>query len=149
MKRLNKPTARERGVAVVEFALVLPLLVLLLFGIVEFSLILYDKAIITNASREGARTGILYRYPTPTQAELQASVKDVIDQYCQNRLISLGAASSVQTTVIPGGSNPGDPLAVRVDYNYRFLVLPNFVSSLMSYSSQGLPLRAETVMRME
>ncbi len=149
MKFQDKPKARERGVAAVEFALVLPLLVLVLFGIIEFSLILYDKAIITNASREGARSGILYRYPTPTPAQLQTLVSSVVNQYCQNRLISLGAASAVQTTVIPGGSNPGDPLTVRVDYNYRFLVLPNFVSSLMNYSNQGLPLRAETVMRME
>lgn len=149
MKPLEKLKPRERGVAVVEFALVLPLLVLILFGIIEFSLILYNKAIITNASREGARSGILYRYPTPTTAQLQTLVSGVVNQYCQNRLISLGGSNTVRTTVIQAGPNPGDPLTVRVDYNYRFLVLPNFVSSLMNYSSQGLPLRAETIMRME
>jgi Flp pilus assembly protein TadG len=36
---------------------------MLLFGIIEFGIILYDKAMITNASREGARAGIVYSEP--------------------------------------------------------------------------------------
>jgi Flp pilus assembly protein TadG len=44
----------QNGGAVVEFAIILPLLIALLFGIVEFGLLLYNKQIITNASREGA-----------------------------------------------------------------------------------------------
>jgi hypothetical protein len=51
----------NRGVAIVEFAIVLPLLAILLFGIIEFGFIIYNKAMITNASREGARIGIVYR----------------------------------------------------------------------------------------
>jgi Flp pilus assembly protein TadG len=45
----------QNGGAAVEFAIILPLLIALLFGIVEFGLLLYNKQIITNASREGAR----------------------------------------------------------------------------------------------
>jgi Flp pilus assembly protein TadG len=44
----------QNGGAAVEFAIILPLLIALLFGIVEFGLLLYNKQIITNASREGA-----------------------------------------------------------------------------------------------
>ena len=47
--------ARQRGSELLEFALVLPLLLLLVFGIAEFSLVLFDKAVVTNAAREGAR----------------------------------------------------------------------------------------------
>ena len=50
----------QRGGAAVEFAIVLPVLVLLIFGMIEFSTLLYDKGVITNASREGARAGIVY-----------------------------------------------------------------------------------------
>jgi Flp pilus assembly protein TadG len=49
----------QQGVAAVEFALILFPLVLLVFGTIEFSTLLYDKAMITNASREGARAGIV------------------------------------------------------------------------------------------
>ena len=44
----------------VEFAIVLPLLLMLIFGMIEFSVMLYDKAMLTNATREGARFGILF-----------------------------------------------------------------------------------------
>jgi len=50
----------QKGAAVVEFALILPILLLLLFGIIEFSFYMYDKAMLTNACREGARAGIVF-----------------------------------------------------------------------------------------
>ena len=56
----------QKGASAVEFALVLPLLMLILFGIIEFGLLMYNKAMITNASREGARRGIVYRVNVAT-----------------------------------------------------------------------------------
>ncbi len=47
----------QRGQAVVEMALVLPILIMLIFGIVEFGRILNTYMIVTNLSREGAREG--------------------------------------------------------------------------------------------
>lgn len=49
----------ERGQALVEMALVLPVLVLLIFGIIEFGRVFNAYLIITNAAREGARAGIV------------------------------------------------------------------------------------------
>jgi Flp pilus assembly protein TadG len=133
---------RQKGVAVVEFALVLPLLVLLAFGIIEFSLALYDKAIITNASREGARNGIVFSTPPVTDAEIETAVNN----YCQNKLVTLGLPGAVTTYITREGSGEsGDDLTVRVEYPYNFLVLPGFVAGLIG----GMNLHAETVMRME
>ena len=42
----------DSGVAAVEFALILPLLMWVLFGIVNYGILLYDQAVITNAARE-------------------------------------------------------------------------------------------------
>ena len=53
----------RNGTAIVEFAIVLPVLLLILMGIIEFSFVLYDKAVLTNASREGARAGIVSQNP--------------------------------------------------------------------------------------
>ena len=50
----------RRGQEVVEMALVLPLLLILVFGMVDFGLLVYDKAIVTNAAREGARAGVVF-----------------------------------------------------------------------------------------
>jgi Flp pilus assembly protein TadG len=131
----------QKGVAAVEFALVLPLLVLLAFGIIEFSLALYDKAVITNASREGARAGIVFRDPPVTDGEIIG----IVNQYCQNRLVTFGSALQPTTTVNREGTSTGDDLTVQVQYQYNFLVIPGFITSMTG----GIPMTAQTVMRLE
>ena len=137
----GKKMKSEKGVAAVEFALVLPLLVLLAFGIIEFSLALYDKAVITNASREAARAGIVYRVPPVTDGEIAA----VVNNYCQSRLVTFGSGGQPASTIVREGNAPGDDLRVSVQYPYNFLVLPGFVKQLTG----SIVLTAETVMRME
>jgi Flp pilus assembly protein TadG len=131
----------QSGASAVEFAIVLPILVLLVFGIIEFSVALYDKAMITNASREGARAGIVFKVPPVADDE----IINVVNSYLGNNLITFGGPATANTTVIRNGSNPGDELKVTVDYTYTFLIIPNFITSL----SGGISMMAETVMRME
>ncbi|MFA5881196.1 MAG: TadE family protein, partial [Eubacteriales bacterium] len=54
---LNDFRKTEQGQAIVEMALVLPILIMLIFGIVEFGRILNTNMIVTDLSREGARKG--------------------------------------------------------------------------------------------
>jgi len=130
----------ERGVSAVEFAIVLPLLLMILFGIIEFSLILYDKAMLTNASREGARAGIVAQFVRVTEGEINA----VVQSYCKDHLITFGT-STPSTTVTRTGVSFGDDLTVSVSYSYDFLLLPKFALGLVG----PLDLTATTVMRME
>ena len=51
----------EKGATLVEFVLVFPLLLLFTFAIIEFSVLMYDKAVITLGSREGARAAVVWR----------------------------------------------------------------------------------------
>lgn len=55
LKQLKKLKKRESGQAMVEFALVLPILLLLLCGIVDFGWIFYNQLAVNSAAREGAR----------------------------------------------------------------------------------------------
>ena len=50
MKKIIKRLRCQKGVAAVEFAIILPVLMIIIFGIIEFGLLLYDKQVITNAS---------------------------------------------------------------------------------------------------
>ena len=50
----------ESGGSLIDFAITTPLLFIIAFGIMEFGILLYDKAVITNASREAARAGIVF-----------------------------------------------------------------------------------------
>jgi len=131
----------QKGQSLVEFVLVLPLLLIMLFGIIEFSLIMYNKAVITNASREGARAGTVFR-PTPATT---TDIETVVNTYISTRLISFDP-STPQVTVSPSSTPPafGDTLTVTVDYNYGFLVLPNFISL-----GNQLTLSAQTIMNYE
>jgi Flp pilus assembly protein TadG len=131
----------KNGTAIVEFAIVLPLLLLLLMGVIEFSLVLYDKAILTNASREGARAGIVSQNPRVPDGEITVVVND----YCQNYLITFGADKDIATDIIREGASFGDDLTVTVKYKYGFLVLPNFVVALVN----PINLSATTLMKME
>jgi Flp pilus assembly protein TadG len=133
----------QRGGSAIEFAIVMSILFMLLFGIIEFSLLLYDKAVITNASREGARAGIVYAFPDRVS---DTAIADVVDNYCSDYLVTFGGPATPLTSVPPHGTTAGSPLSVTVSYRYNFLVLPNFVSGI---TGGGIDLSATTVMRME
>jgi Flp pilus assembly protein TadG len=129
------------GASAVEFAVILPLLVLILFGIIEFGLAFYDKAMITNASREGARAGIVYRDPLVSNGEIAA----VVNTYLRNHLVTFGGSTTAKVDVVRNGGSPGGELKVRVAYTYTFLALPRLSSTL----GRGINMAAETAMRME
>ncbi len=139
----NAISAHSRGVAIIEFAVVLPLLLLLVLGVIEMSLLLYDQAMITNASRVGARLGI-------TLVDGGASIipdddiEAAVDKYLTGHMISF-APDAVNTTITRVGASPTGHVTVHVEYSFTFLVFPNFVAGV----SDGITLSADTVMRME
>ena len=138
---------KEKGVVAVEFALVLPLLLLIVFGIIEFSLALYDKAIITNASREAARYGVVLASPKYTQSQIQ----QVAVNYCKSYMISLGggsnACSTSNVTVTGAQGNFGTPLSVQVSYTFTPLAFGSKTS--FNPMNASLTLSATTTMNNE
>jgi Flp pilus assembly protein TadG len=150
----------QRGAAIVEFAIILPLLLLLIFGMIEFSLLMYNKAMITNASREGARRGIVYRVDTTTNPVSDApltvtQIKAEVTSYLSNHLITFSPTVTTHTTNI---TRPVDPISgdimlnVQVSYPYQFLVFPA-IASLIGSGGTTIPdtitLSSATQMRME
>ena len=132
----------ERGASVVEFAIVLPILLVLLFGVIEFGFIFYNKEMLTNAAREGARAGILARSPRLTEDEIE----DVVEHYCENMLISFDNSVDLDVDASPPASPVfGDDLTVCVTYPYTFLLIPSFVPLV----PQPINLTARVVMKYE
>jgi Flp pilus assembly protein TadG len=140
LKRLNYKNHQQRerqlGTATVEFGLLLPLLLLLFTCILEFGLALYNKSVITSASREGARLGIVLRVPAVSLDEIRNRVLTSTG----NSLVSLGAESSV-TVEFPTQIDSNN-LAVRVNYTFRGLALGPLLVALGS----PLVLTSTTVM---
>ncbi len=122
-----------------EFALVLPVLLLILLGIVDFSLAFYDKAIITNASREGARAGIVLRSPKLSEADIRA----VVWRYTDAALLTMGNPG--RPTVVVDPVTPANfPATLRVTVTYTFQGIA--VGTLFSALGAPWVLTATTVM---
>lgn len=121
---------RQRGASAVEAALVLPLLIVILFGIIEFSIVLYDQAMVTRWAREGARYGTMWAPTTPTNYRYtDTQIQSYITTGLGNQLISF--SNNDQPIVVTNQCvNPNDILTVTVTYPYSFLLLPNFVNQL-------------------
>lgn len=119
--------AKQRGSQAVEFALVLPFLILIIFAVLDFGILVYNKAIITNASREAARQGIILT----AAAWNPAAVGQVACNYARNALITV--SSGTRTATCSGTADPvvtvtpvvlptpafGIPVTVNVTYMVR------------------------------
>ncbi len=73
--RRNPNESRLRGAAIVEFAIILPLLLTLLFGIIEFGWVFMIRQTLANAAREGCRVAVL---KTATEDDVLQRVREVM-----------------------------------------------------------------------
>jgi len=122
----------QRGAATVEFAIILPLLVILVFGIIDVGLLLYNKQVITNASREGARAGITR----------STSIENVVENYCLHRLFPDGTLPSDIAISGENGDFQND-LKVTVTYEHNLMF-----AGIIGLSST-ISMTGQTVMKME
>lgn len=102
----------DSGQSLAEFALILPILLALLVGIIEFANAWRTYQVITNVGREGARVAVL---PTVTTDSVQTVIENGLNQAgldASSATISLGLCN--------GGACTGNPDTVRIDYPFQF-----------------------------
>jgi Flp pilus assembly protein TadG len=132
----KKSLDSQRGATLVEFAIIASVLFLLLFAIIEFGMYLYNQQVITNASREGVRAGIVSKNPRITDTEIE----QIVNNYCQNHLVTFGNANNpITVSDSRADAKFGENLTVTVSFNYGSLFLP-FMTKVM---------QAQAVMRYE
>jgi Flp pilus assembly protein TadG len=137
MVRLKKSTAQD-GLVTVELAVLLPLLLFLTFGVIEYGWVFLKAHQITNAARHGARLAVL---PDTTDADVQSAVADIMS--------SAGMDSSGYTlTMSPDsvfGLAQGETVTVSVSVQYDNIKLtgiplipvPSHLSSQTTMSKEG------------
>jgi Flp pilus assembly protein TadG len=121
----------DRGAALVEMALTLPLMLLVAFGIFEFGRAFQTWQVLTNAAREGARVAVLPN-------SLQSAVDSRVRAYMQmGALPNFGSAtvSVNNNATISIGAGTATASVVTVGYPFQFIVL-NPVARLVVGSSQ-------------
>ena len=137
MFRLNN----EKGIAAIEFGLILPILLVLIMGIIDFGLLMTSRASMVSASREGARAGIVKAVPSVSEADIEEIVRNALTKSGWDE----ADVDSATVDVTGAGGAFGTDLTVGVNSNYSFLVLSNLVPSI----EDQIILNASTTMKME
>jgi len=133
----------------VEFAVLCTVFLLIVAGIMDLGHAFYMDQVITNASREGARYGVVYTaYEDGTRkapANFTPTIKDhLLNDYHLGSYLPDDAAADVLVTG-DGSVTSGTKLEVKVTAKKYWFVLNNFIPSLGSYKDMS----ATTVMRLE
>lgn len=121
----------EAGAAAVEMALVLPILILLVFGIVEFGMAYNAKNTLTHAAREGARAFAIAD-PDLAPADVEAAVRDTVEE----AMGGLTIANPATDIDIDAPCTPGSPAEVTVSYDVVYDI-PLWGTGTWSLSSTG------------
>jgi Flp pilus assembly protein TadG len=151
---------REQGNVAIELALAMPLLLLIIAGVVDLGLLFWEKHVLTNATREGARAATkAVDTGTAVNAQMtQSQVQQVVQTYLDNfavkdldgsDLVLSGSKFSYTWSPTPSGT------VLTVSLNqipYRMMMLPN-MRTLFGYTrtdgDEAYYLNAQTSMAAE
>ena len=115
----------EKGQALVEFTLLVPIFLLLLFAIIDFGMGFYSWITVTNAAREGARLGAVLA----TQQEIEDRVYQAA---------SLPDEATKMTVVVTNAQGqPGQSVTVTVNYDYDLITPLAGIVSFVSGNTLG------------
>jgi Flp pilus assembly protein TadG len=143
--RLRRPAGAESGVAMVEFALVLPLLLTLLFGILDFGKAFNYWIDETHLASEGARWAAVNKNPGT------GSLVQYIQQQADTAELRSGGTAQVAAPAkvcisFPNGTqNAGDPVEVTVSITYNWL---GFIRTQVG-GAASTTITGESTMRLE
>ena len=144
---LKLPWRSERGAAMVETALTMPLVLLITVGIFEFGRAYQTWQVLTNAAREAARVAVL---PGASVDAAKARAK----QYLIDGQLSAAAEAEIKVepaTLDLGGGVTAAASRITVNYPFDFIVLEPVAQLVVSGSKAGasLTMTASSVMRNE
>ena len=132
-RKLVSLARNSRGQSVIEFALVLPLLLVVVFGITEFGRAWMTMNLLTTAAREGARLAVV---TAPDVARVTARVTQVC---------AAGRITPTNITVTgPDSTDPDRRVTVTVEANFQVVT-----GTILNTFSGTIPLRANATMRHE
>ncbi|MEN8144746.1 MAG: TadE family protein [Gemmatimonadota bacterium] len=127
----------------VEFAIIIPILLAVLLGIVEFARAWQIQQVVTNAAREGARVAVT------GNNDSAAPVDAAIDTYLRSATIDMNEATWTFNT--QSGQHTGQADTVTVSYNYTYSLFGPVMNLLSSGGSTpgSVTLSSTSIMRQE
>lgn len=140
LAKSSRPRHQGGAAEILELALLVPIAMTLILGIVEFSLLTSNTSILANAARVAVREAIR-RPPTVTTPWTEAQVKNFAKQAAAKLPLVDG---NITLTLTPSGSWPavsGTSITVAISYPYQWLFLSNL------YKNNPFTLNASSTMR--
>jgi len=137
--RLSRKSTRRSGAALVEAAIVIPVLLLLLYGIVSGALMVFTADEVSAASREGARYASVRGYQYAFYTGRPAATADEIKTEALSKGVLLDKSKATVTVTWDVSNREGNYVTVEVKYQWKgigFFKDKEFVSrstQLMSY----------------
>ncbi len=140
-------TKSERGAALLEAAITIPMLLLVSVGIFEFGRAYQTWQVLTNAAREGARIAVL---PDPTPGNAEARVLE----YMQAGQLSAAGSATIgvnRSATLDVNGRSVSASEVTIDYPFSFIVLQPVARLVAPSTSLGgaVVMHAQAVMRNE
>jgi len=149
MHQLSAHLKDERGQALVEFALVIPILLLVLLAVLQFGKAINYWNDATHITAEGARYAAVNRKPNPASAlSLQAQLLAQADatELRSGGSASLPAGAQVCVEYPNNTSAVGDPVLVRMRFTYHWMP---FISKFLPSKVANTTIQSTAVMRLE
>ena len=139
---LGRAGSSEQGAEVVELAVVLPVLLLLLMGVIDFGFLFQRYEVLTNAAMEGARVGSLPGYAIP------ADVTSRVQAYASSGGIDPATLNieAIPTTVAAPGGGTWPAVQVTVSHNYTMRYIGP-IAAMFGGSTRTVTLRSRSTMR--
>jgi len=158
MRKFDQSTLRnQRGVATVEFALILPLFLTLLFAIIEFGFLFKDQLLLQQVAREGARAAAVGKQVAEVRAKITSAAALLktsnLSSTLQYRTYSSGwsgwATLGDRTTPAENDAPEGAQIVVKCTYTHPFLTGSLFASLIGRPGATTMPLYGQVAMRRE
>lgn len=130
--------ARERGAAAVEFALVLPVLVMIMMGIIDFGMVTNAQAIVANAARDGARVASMGG-DAATSCVAAVNAASTLLGYSDTGDCSTSVPSVTVTCLTPGGATCASSFDTSREVGGTAVVSVTYTYTWVSPAIFGLP----------
>lgn len=130
---------RDRGAAAVEFAFIVPVLVVLIFGSIEFGLAVQARTMLGNAAREGVRVASLTANGDATSAaQVKTAVDNALAGVSGTKTVTVTCATPAGAACTIGAKNNGNNVAtvtVTIDYTGITGMFPALTNKTLTASS--------------